>query len=54
MHLGYRIRDIDIERAKDEFLGTSGYQYVRVEGGNYLDLLETIAQLKGRDDSTGT
>jgi hypothetical protein len=44
MHAGYRTRDIDVERAKDGVLGTSGYSYAKVEDGDYASLLDAMAR----------
>ena len=42
LHNGYRTRDIDVERTKDEVLATSGYTYVKVEDRDYGDLLDAM------------
>ena len=48
LHNGYRSRDIEIERTKDEVLATSGYTYVKVEARDYGDLLDAMAEAKRR------
>ena len=48
---GYRRRDFDIERAKDDILQTSGYTYVKVEDRDYGDLLDAMARAKRRCES---
>ncbi len=50
MHNGYRSRDFDIERTKDEVLATSGYSYVKVEDRDYGDLLDAMAAAKLRSE----
>lgn len=50
MHNGYRLRDLSIERTKDEVLGTSGYTYVKVEDRSYCDLLDSMAYAKLQSD----
>ena len=42
LHNGYRARDLAVETAKDEVLGTSGYNYVKVEERSYGDLLDAM------------
>ena len=44
-HGGWRKRDAEIERTKDEVLGTSGYGYVKVEDGDFEPLLDALARL---------
>jgi hypothetical protein len=51
LHNGYRSRDIDIERTKDEVLETSGYTYVKVEAQDYGDLLDAMAEAKRRAEA---
>lgn len=43
LHQGFRLRDIAVEKAKDETLGTSGYNYIKVEEQSYGDLLDAMA-----------
>ena len=50
MHNGYRTRDIDIERTKDDVLATSGYAYVKVEDRSYFDLMDAIARVKAQNE----
>ena len=45
-HNGWRSRDIAIENAKDTLLHTSGYNYVKVESQNYLELMDALAKAK--------
>lgn len=45
-HGGWKQRMLEIERRKDEVLGTSGYAYVKVEDQDYGDLIEKLAALK--------
>jgi hypothetical protein len=45
-HNGWRSRDIAIEHAKDKILHTSGYNYVKVESQNYMELMDAIAKAK--------
>jgi hypothetical protein len=54
MHNGFRSRDIAIERTKDSVLGTSGYNYTKVEDRDYGDLLDEIARIKAGDGVPGT
>lgn len=51
MHNGYRSRDIDIERAKDAVLETSGYAYVKTEDRNYGDLMDALAHAKAQTEA---
>jgi hypothetical protein len=41
-HNGFRAREHAVETAKDEVLGTSGYNYVKVEQQSYGDLLDAM------------
>ena len=51
MHNGYRQRDLAVETAKDEVLGTSGYNYVKVESRNYSELLDAMARIAQQPDA---
>jgi hypothetical protein len=51
MHNGYRSRDIEIERAKDAVLETSGYVYVKTEDRNYGDLMDALAHAKAQAEA---
>jgi hypothetical protein len=55
MHNGWRNRDREIERTKDEVLGTSGYEYCKVEDKDYGELIDAIARIKAlAEDWTDT
>jgi len=43
--LGWRTRDADLERRKDEVLGTSGYGYCKVEDRDYGTLLDAMVRV---------
>lgn len=51
-HNGWRNRDMEMERTKDQVLHTSGYNYVKVEDKNYEDLVLKLQQLKSKDIAT--
>jgi bifunctional non-homologous end joining protein LigD len=49
---GYRLRDIDVEQAKDRILGTSGYNYVKVMDRSYGDLVDEIARIRREEEDS--
>jgi len=49
LHNGYRLRDLHLEKMKDDVLKTSSYNYIKVEDGVYDGLVMKISALKNQE-----